>query len=314
MRLSKYRFTIKPEHEFILPPFKGSTLRGGFGIALRQSVCVEKRKECVQCVHRYKCIYSYVFETPVPREEKEGKRSKDEYVPHPFVIEPPLDKRQFYGIEDELDFHLILVGRAVDYIPYIIFAFEELGRIGIGKDKGKYSLEKVISINNDRELLIYDGKSHIQDDFYVMDSTELVRQAAQLNYQQVTFHFLTPTRIKNNGKLTIDIDFVIILRNLLRRLSRLAEVHCDEKWELEWNELIEMANERVSTVHSDLRWHDWKRYSQRQGTKMKMGGFLGEITFEGELAEFMPFIKLGELLHMGKGTVYGLGMYEIKGE
>ena len=47
---------------------------------------------------------------------------------------------------------------------------------------------------------------------------------------------------------------------------------------------------------------------------MKMGGFLGEITFEGELAEFMPFIELGELLHMGKGTIYGLGMYEIKGE
>ncbi|MBC2698454.1 MAG: CRISPR system precrRNA processing endoribonuclease RAMP protein Cas6 [ANME-2 cluster archaeon] len=277
-------------------------------------MCIEKRKECVQCVHRYKCIYSYVFETPIPREAKEGKRSKDEYVPHPFVIEPTLDKRQYYGIEDELDFHIILVGRAVDYIPYIIFAFEELGRIGIGKDKGKYSLEKVISINNNRELLIYDGNSHIQDDFYVMDSTELVRQAAQLNYQQVTFYFLTPTRIKNKGKLTIDIDFVIILRNLLRRLSRLAEVHCDEKWELEWNELIEMANDRVSTVSSELKWYDWKRYSQRQGTKMKMGGFLGEITFEGELAEFMPFIKLGELLHMGKGTVYGLGKYEIKGE
>jgi len=28
----------------------------------------------------------------------------------------------------------------------------------------------------------------------------------------------------------------------------------------------------------------------------------------------MPFIKLGELLYMGKGTVYGLGKYEIKGE
>jgi len=314
MKLSKYRFTIRPEKELILPPFKGSTLRGGFGIALKQSVCFEKGRECIQCVHRYKCIYSYVFESPIPREEKEGKQSKDEYVPHPFVIEPPLDKRQFYGIEDELDFNLILVGRAVDYIPYIIFAFEELGRIGIGKDKGKYSLEKVTSINNDGEILIYDGDSHIRDDFYVMDSNELVRDAAQLKYQQVTFKFLTPTRIKNKGKLTIDIDFVIILRNLLRRLSRLAEVHCDEKWELEWNELIEMANDRVSTVSSELRWYDWKRYSQRQGTKMKMGGFLGEITFEGELAEFMPFIKLGELLHMGKGTVYGLGMYEIKGK
>ena len=152
MKLSKYRFTIIPQNELILPPYKGSTLRGGFGTALRQTVCIEKRTECVICLHRYRCIYSYVFETPVPEEAKEGTRSKDVYVPHPFVIEPPLDNRQHYGIEDKLDFHLILVGRAVDYIPYIIFAFEELGRIGIGKDKGKYSIEKVISFNNDRAV------------------------------------------------------------------------------------------------------------------------------------------------------------------
>jgi hypothetical protein len=314
MKLSKYRFTITPQHELILPPYKGSTLRGGFGTALRQTVCVEKRKECVQCPYRYRCIYSYVFETPVPGEAKEGERSKDLYVPHPFVIEPSLDNRQYYGIENKLDFNLILVGRATDYIPYIIVAFEALGRTGIGKDKGKYSLEKVISINNDSEILIYDGDSHFRDDLQVMDSAELVRDAGQLNYHQVTFNFLTPTRIKNDGKLSIDVDFVIILRNLLRRLSRLAKVHCDETWELEWKELIEMANDRVSTVSSGLKWHDWKRYSERQGTKMNMGGFLGEIILEGELAEFMPFIKLGELLHMGKGTVYGLGQYEIKGE
>ena len=48
--------------------------------------------------------------------------------------------------------------------------------------------------------------------------------------------------------------------------------------------------------------------------KLKMGGFLGEITFEGDLAEFLPFLKLGEYLHIGKGTVYGLGKYEIVGE
>ncbi|MCE8429907.1 MAG: CRISPR system precrRNA processing endoribonuclease RAMP protein Cas6 [Candidatus Methanoperedens sp.] len=48
--------------------------------------------------------------------------------------------------------------------------------------------------------------------------------------------------------------------------------------------------------------------------KLKMGGFLGEITFEGDLNEFMPFLKLGEYLHIGKGTVFGLGKYEIIGE
>ena len=143
MKLSKYRFTIKPQRELILPPYKGSTFRGGFGHAFRHAVCVERKKECAGCSLRSKCVYSYVFETSVLQEE--GKQH-DKDVPHPFIIEPPLDQRQHYGVDDRLDFGLVLIGRAVDYMPYFIFAFEEVGRVGVGKNKGQYSIEKVIGM------------------------------------------------------------------------------------------------------------------------------------------------------------------------
>ena len=42
-----------------------------------------------------------------------------------------------------------------------------------------------------------------------------------------------------------------------------------------------------------------------------MGGFEGEITFEGALEPFMPLIKAGEVLHVEKGTGFGLGQYEV---
>ncbi len=313
MKLSKYRFIIKPQRELILPPYKGSTFRGSFGHAFRRAVCIEREEECVKCELRHKCIYSYVFETPIVQKLPAGEPSRDEYVPHPFFIEPTLDEKQYYGINDRLDFHLILIGRAVDYIPYFIFAFEEMGRIGIGKNKGKYSLEKVISLNDHKDILIYDGKSHFKDNFQVSDSSDLIQDAAKFNRGEITLRFLTPVRIKYKGKLPRDIDFEIVIRNLLRRLSRLAEVHCDEKWGLDWKGLIQKAKE-VKTVRSDLKWHDWERYSERQGTKLKMGGFLGEITFEGDMAEFIPFLVLGEYLHIGKGTVFGLGKYKIQGE
>jgi len=61
----------------------------------------------------------------------------------------------------------------------------------------------------------------------------------------------------------------------------------------------------------DLKWFDWERYSARQDTRMKLGGVIGRIAFKGEIGEFMPFIKLGEFLHVGKGTTFGLGKYEI---
>jgi CRISPR/Cas system endoribonuclease Cas6 (RAMP superfamily) len=44
---------------------------------------------------------------------------------------------------------------------------------------------------------------------------------------------------------------------------------------------------------------------------MKMGGFVGKVDYQGNLAEFFPLLKLGERVHVGKGTAFGLGKYEI---
>jgi hypothetical protein len=278
MKLSKFRFILKPEQELILPPYKGSTFRGGFGHAFRRAVCMENNDACVNCTTRFNCVYTYVFDTSILQEIERGER-----FPHPFIIEPPLETKQYYRIDDRIDFNLILVGRAIDYFPYFIVAFEEMGRTGIGKNRGRFSVEKVISVYEGKEIAVYDGDSHFKDDYPVIESFKLVYEAAKLNYHRLTLHFLTPSRIKYNGKLTINITF-------------------------------DNAKNNVRTIHSDLVWHDWERYSQRQNTRMKMGGFIGKITFEGELCEFMPFIKLGEYLHIGKETVFGLGKYEFIGE
>jgi len=61
-----------------------------------------------------------------------------------------------------------------------------------------------------------------------------------------------------------------------------------------------------------LRWYDWERYSSRQETRMRLGGLVGEVEFEGELAEFLPYLFLGELIHLGKGTSFGLGRYGVE--
>ncbi|MDI6756372.1 MAG: CRISPR system precrRNA processing endoribonuclease RAMP protein Cas6, partial [Thermodesulfobacteriota bacterium] len=67
----------------------------------------------------------------------------------------------------------------------------------------------------------------------------------------------------------------------------------------------------IQTEKSHLRWYDWERYSTRQEGKMKLGGFLGTISFTGDLSAFLPYVILGELVHVGKGSSFGLGKYEI---
>ena len=71
------------------------------------------------------------------------------------------------------------------------------------------------------------------------------------------------------------------------------------------------AAERVETVRARAGWVDWKRYSRRQRRKMNLGGVVGEMTYRGDLEPFWPLLLLGQLVHVGKATVFGNGQYEL---
>lgn len=45
-----------------------------------------------------------------------------------------------------------------------------------------------------------------------------------------------------------------------------------------------------------------------------MSGFIGTIRFEGEVGPFLPFISLGEYLHIGDHTAFGYGHYRIRSD
>ncbi|MEW6410826.1 MAG: CRISPR system precrRNA processing endoribonuclease RAMP protein Cas6 [Nitrospirota bacterium] len=314
--LSRFRFNLVAEESLILPSYKGSTLRGGFGNAFRRVVCTLRNKSCHECILKEKCVYSYVFETPPP--SNTAVMRKYESAPHPFVIEPPPERRRGYKPGDEINFGLILIGRAIDYLPYFIYTFTELGKTGIGKGKGRFELKEVRS---QESAVIYSSDTMTLKPFTssIMSFPRKWESSSNLNSEgearprpyNLTLDFKTPTRIIYNGHLTLDLEFHILVRNLLRRLSLLSYFHCNidpSGWDFKG--LIEKAKE-IRVKNKDLRWYDWERYSGRQDVRMKMGGFVGNITFEGNIEPFISFIKAGEILHVGKGTAFGLGKYEI---
>ena len=132
INFASFSFHIRATTELRLPPFKGSTLRGAFGIAFKDTVCVMDHRDCDRCILRLKCCYPYIFDTPIPDES--ARMHNYPSAPHPFVIEPPLETKTIYECGDPLIFGLTLIGKAVDYLPYFIYAFERLGeRWGIGR-------------------------------------------------------------------------------------------------------------------------------------------------------------------------------------
>lgn len=284
-------FAIKAETELKLPDFKGSAFRGGFGNVFRQITCVLKRYDCVECPLKAKCIYAYVFETVSDGAADFLNMHKYEKVPHPFVFEPPLSRQKVFQPEEELNFRVIIIGNAMQYAPYFAFTFKELGCAGIGKGRGKFSISKILSTNE--------------------KTISLQPPVCEKKFTKLSLNILTPIRIKYERALVEKLEFHILIRSLLRRLSLLYYFHCGKQpLQIDVKSLIEKA-EKVKILNANTHWYDWERYSSRQNTRMKLGGVIGEITYEGDIAPFMPFLRAGEILHVGKGTSFGLGKYEI---
>jgi hypothetical protein len=226
LTIGRFELTVEAKEPIILPPYKGSTLRGGFGNAFRRVVCVIREKECKECLLKGQCIYSYVFETPPPAGTKVMR--KYEAAPHPFIIEPPLQKKKGYKPGDQFSFGLTLIGKAVDYLPYFIYTFDQLGGMGIGKGRGKFELKEVRSLDNDgNPSVIYSSKAKTLKAFNpekIMVETD-VREPDQ-EIKALTISFLTPTRLYYNERLVSALEFHILVRQLLRRISLLSYFHC----------------------------------------------------------------------------------------
>ncbi len=331
----RFEFQLIPEEPIILPSYKGSTLRGGFGNAFRRIVCALKKNDCGDCILKEKCVYSYVFETPPPSDTKMMRKYKS--APHPFIIEPPPEKRRGYTPKDEISFGLTLIGRAIDYLPYFIYTFDELGKMGIGKGRGRFALQTVKSQESAKQSGVRSQESRVRSEKQTIYSSDtktlksfkpsilhlepgrsnssLVTDDSSLLTSSdsglLTLDFKTPARLIYDSHLTIDLEFHMLIRQLLRRISLLSYFHCGvdmSNWDFKG--IIKRAKD-VTVKKSYLKWYEWERYSARQDTKLNMGGFVGEISFEGEIEPFMPLINAGEVLHVGKGTGFGLGRYGI---
>ena len=305
-RLARYQMILTALAPISMPPYAGSTYRGGFGHAFRKLVCTQGPIDCRDCTLKAVCPYPYIFET-APFEGAQQLRTYGD-VPRPFVIDP-LETRGEYRRGESLAFQLTLIGRAIDYLPYFILSFRDLGEIGIGKGRGRFQLSQVLTDSGES---LYDSNTQMVNNLNnTFSFDEVRRETDALPTDQLTVRLLTPTRIMHEGRLTDELPFHIFWRRMIGRISALAYFHCGESLELDFKGLIEKAM-TVETTKTTLRWHDWTRYSTRQNRKMQLGGLVGSVTYTGDLEAFTPFLALGAFLHVGKNATFGLGKYRIQ--
>ncbi len=321
---ARFQFTLAAEAAMHLPPFLGSTLRGGFGAAFRQTSCANPGLPgCSGCLLKQVCAYSYCFATTLPP-DSEVLRSQGE-IPRPFVIEPAADERAEIPPGGELRFGLVLIGRAIGYFPYFLLSFQRLGEMGIGRGRnlglGRFKISAVHSLapwSDHPAAPVYDSSSGriTAGGIRIITAADVSARLKSCfgpegESRCVAVNYSTMTRLKSGEALARQPEFHILLRALLRRISALAYFHGGGRIEADYAGLAHRAR-LVGLVRDGTRWHDWTRYSSRQDARMELGGLVGEALYEGMREEFLPWLLWGEIVHAGKNATFGLGRIRVE--
>ncbi|HEX4955800.1 MAG TPA: CRISPR system precrRNA processing endoribonuclease RAMP protein Cas6 [Thermoanaerobaculia bacterium] len=290
-----------------LPPYKGSLLRGAWGHALRALACqMGPEQVCALCPLRAGCVYPPLFEPVIegdPLPFLEGLPA----APRAFVFEPEGDQEVF-AAGDPLRLRLVLIGRTVALQGHAVLALERMARRGLGAARHPFELAEVTYRGADGAPVA--GYDRARRRWTCEAPARL--PAVDPAPERAVLRFLTPTRIKAKGHLRERVGFRELVFRQLRRVLELAAVHvpgAEVRWDFE--DLLDRA-QAVKVRRAEVAWLDWERYSNRLGRKMSLGGFVGEMEVEGDLAPFWPLLRTGEVVHVGKGTTFGLGRMVVE--
>ena len=302
--LALYRLHFIAQEAVRLPAYAGSAWRGVFGRALKRLVCVTREPACPACLLYRSCVYPYLFETPP--DPAAGKLRKYPAAPHPYLLRPGPGGTHAAGATVQVD--VALFGHGNRHLPYVLHAFDQAGRRGVGQGDGRLELAQVTQQTTDG-----DWRSIYRPGEALQPAPPTVPEPPSCP-ARLALVLETPLRLRQAEKLLGPdaFQFGALFSNLLRRISLLTTFHTDAPLAADFAELSR-TGWTIQHRAARLRWHEWVRYSSRQDTLLQMGGLVGEIELDGAgLEPFWPYLWLGQWTHAGKGAVMGLGQYRLE--
>ncbi len=313
LELHSHEVTVRFLERAVVPPYEGSMIRGAFGRTFKESCCPFPHDGGgAGCPLGDKCPYGYVFETSPPEGAREFAKNKE--VPRPYLFEPPAATKMEYAPGEGMRFGFTVVGRAADYMPYFVYAFSKMGEEGVGRLRARYELERVVAENplaGTREE-VFDGEVARNRRLPTVWE-DAVSAARKLDGGRLRLRFLTPAFVKFGGGVSPEAPpFAALVQSLLIRIPMLSAMHCGNVWREDFRGLVARATE-VETVRDETTWVSFRRYSSFKNKTEPLEGIVGEAEYAGSIGEFLPLLVMGQLTHVGKGAVFGLGRYGVAG-
>ena len=259
------------------PGAAGNLLRGSFGAALKRVACVPECREARVCPRRASCAYARIFEPAAAAGT--GPSGLADW-PRPFVFRvrhldgvtvPP-------GGAFHVDLHLFETRTPL--APEFLRAFEGMWHATLD------------SVEPSPEPL------------------RLPLEPAAEPVHRLRVEFLSPTELKAEGGLAARPDFPILFGRARDRVATLSALYGAGALDIDFAALGRHAAS-VRMTHCEIASVATERRSTRTGQTHSLGGFTGHAEYEGDLAEFLPYLRAASFTGVGRHTVWGNGEIRV---
>jgi hypothetical protein len=283
-----------------------NTLRGALGLAFRHVACVPTCASAQHCELRTSCPYARLFE---PSALGSGPSGLADW-PRPFVLRamhldgctiPPGERFSF-------DVNLFELSKSA--VRSLVLAFERIAQEGLGPHRGRAELLEVTQLNEMDMVVsrIYTAGSSTALSAQRPTTLSLSPLAESVKRAQV--RFVTPTELKAGDRRAERPEFAVLAARIRDRLSTLRSLYDDGPLAIDFIGFAERAAS-VRLTRYQLQQVEIKRRSSRTGQIHPIGGFTGIAEYEGELAEFIPYLRAAKWTGVGRQTVWGKGQVEV---
>ncbi|MFN8485243.1 MAG: CRISPR system precrRNA processing endoribonuclease RAMP protein Cas6 [Anaerolineae bacterium] len=332
----RLRFVAEVTRPIVVQDFPGSALRGALFRALIDGFCANRpaldHGGCPTCPLFASCPVAYLAATLDPQSDR------GENVPRPFTLEPPLLAGEVTAGANgapttivfdggaRFEFGLTMFAHALQLFPYVVLAVGRMGEAGLGMRtgangwrRGQFAVGEIWADNGvtgEGQPVLQRGSNLVTMPDVPITHAQLAELPVPPPGAAVRVSFLTPLRLKHGGQVVHTAPpFRALFQRLMERVSSLAQTFSDTPLDADLRYRLVGLSDSVRTVESRTRWVHLEAYSGRQKGHTSISGVVGHVVYAADdWAPLWPWLKWGEITHVGKNAVKGEGMIRVTEE
>jgi len=301
------------EGDGTLSGFFENTLRGMFGLSLREIACVTRAPTCDGCTLAASCVYA---QTLTPHAPDGTMLTGVGSAPPPYLF--------FCGRDDwnsspwharpgvETPVYLRLFGQSLVQLPYYVHAILRMQERGLGRDRVAFAVRGIVSVPGGEILYTPEDpdRMHLPSAFsgLEVDPDALLAEGAP---RDAVITCISPLRLQKDGRILRRPTAEVFFHALLRRIAVLFE--CYGPSALSWDyRAIQHRLSGVVMEPIDVRASSSKRFSGRQKRIVELKAPLGRFVFRGLPPGGLKLLEYGQVVSVGKSTTFGFGRYHLE--